>query len=197
MPGRKLYFISHPEVEINPDVPVTEWGLSEIGRERFNRFLQQSWVKSITAIYCSGEQKAIDSAMLLAAHLALSYQDVHELGENDRSSTGYLPAAEFEEVADQFFANAETSVRGWETACDAQRRIVDSVTNIIANDETRGNIAIVSHGAVGTLMYCHFNNIKIDRRWDQPGAGGGNYMIVENDAKGSCTRWQPIDVFGG
>lgn len=197
MPGRKLFFISHPEVEINPDVPVTEWGLSEIGRARFVRFLEQPWVNSITAIYCSQEQKAIDGAELLAAHLALSYQDVHELGENDRSSTGYLPATEFEEVADQFFANAETSVRGWETACDAQRRIVHSVADIIANDQTRGDIAIVSHGAVGTLLYCHFNNMKIDRRWDQPGAGGGNYMIVGMNAKGSCTRWQPIDIDAG
>ena len=120
---RHIYFITHPNVVISPDVPITQWPLSALGTQRMRQALRQPWVRDITAIYSSTEQKAIDGAAILADHLALDFTQVHALGENDRSSTGYLVLAEFEAVADQFFAEPEVSVRGWERAVDAQARI--------------------------------------------------------------------------
>jgi broad specificity phosphatase PhoE len=93
--------------------------------------------------------------------LGIGFEVMAELGENDRSATGFLPPEEFERVADQFFANPETSIRGWERAIDAQTRIVRAVERI----ESKGPTAIVSHGAVGTLLYCHLAGKPIDRRW--------------------------------
>jgi len=86
--------------------------------------LRQPWVREITAIYCSTEQKAIDGAAILSEFLGLPYTEVEALGENDRSSTGFLAPDEFERVADQFFAQPTASVRGWERAADAQARVV-------------------------------------------------------------------------
>ena len=193
MKSKYIYFISHPDVEIDANIPVTRWGLSDKGRARFQSFLSESLIANITSVYCSDEQKAIDGAQMLADHLDLNYQIIAELGENDRSSTGYLVAEEFEHVANQFFANPDTSVRGWETANDAQQRIVQAVTEIGACDQSDGSVAIISHGAVGTLLYCYLNNHRIDRRWDQPGTGGGNMLKIELGAVISCTWWQPID----
>jgi broad specificity phosphatase PhoE len=75
---------------------------------------------------------------------------------------GILPPEEFERVADQFFASPEVSVRGWERAIDAQSRIVQAVEGIAELDKTEGAVAIVSHGAVGTLLYCHLAGRPID-----------------------------------
>lgn len=72
--------------------------------------------------------------------------------ENDLSATGFLPPRKFERVADAFFAEPTVSVRGWERALDAQRRIVAEVQAIDGSDTTRGTVAIVSHGAVGALL---------------------------------------------
>src|SRR5918996_613042 len=144
---RQLYFITHPNVVISRDVPVPRWPLSELGLARMRKGLQQPWVKDITAVYCSTEQKAIDGARILADHLSIPFRQVEDLGENDRSSTGFLPPDEFERVADQFFANPEVSIRGWERAADAQARVVRAVEGLAP---TNGAIAIVSHGAVGT-----------------------------------------------
>jgi broad specificity phosphatase PhoE len=152
---RIVYFITHPEVVIDARVPVPRWPLSERGIERTRLMLKQPWIAQISSIYCSSEQKAIDGAIILADHLSLPINQVAELGENDRSATGFLPAQEFEAVADQFFAKPYQSVRGWETAVAAQRRIVATVDNIIAQDATTGAIAIVAHGGVGTLLLCH------------------------------------------
>ena len=94
-------------------------------------------------------------------------------------------------MADQFFAQPEVSVRGWETAVAAQQRIVKAVSLIDTKAKGTEPLAIVSHGAVGTLLYCYLNNLDISRRWDQPGSGGGNYIVI--DAGTSCSWWQPID----
>jgi len=191
---RKFIFISHPNVVVSKTVPVPQWPLSELGRARMRASLTQPWVNEISAVYCSTEQKAIDGAEILAQHLSHGFTTVHALGENDRSATGFLPPDEFEKVADQFFARPEESVRGWETAAAAQLRICSAVESIAATDTTTGTIAIVSHGAVGTLLYCHLAGEPISRRWDQPPNGGGNFYRFQLAPHQVFAWWAPIDV---
>ena len=102
--GCTFYFVSHPNVQVPPDVPVPEWPLSELGHSRMQACLRLPWVASINAIFGSPERKARDSAAHLTNHLSLPFVEMPDLQENDRSSTGYLPLQEFELVADAFFA---------------------------------------------------------------------------------------------
>ncbi len=217
-----FYFITHPNVVIDPQLPVPRWPLSERGRERMRLGLCQPWVAGLGAVYCSTEQKSIDAAQILAAHRGLDVVQVPALGENDRSATGYRPPPEFERLADRFFAEPQRSVEGWETAADAQARIVAAVADIAqahrddsalarqadpalgatthspGRPERRpGAVAIVSHGAVGTLLYCHLSGAAIDRRWDQPANGGGNYFAFSLLPPGVHGWWQAIDVTMG
>ncbi len=190
---RTLYFITHPNVVINREVPVPQWPLSELGRNRMKAGLRQPWMIDVTSIYCSTEQKAIDGAEIMANHLSLGYTQVHALGENDRTATGFLPSHEFEAVADEFFAKPSQSVRGWEKAADAQARVVDAVCSIAATDQSEGAIAIVAHGAVGTLLYCYLSGQAIARRWDQPPNSGGNYYAFEINPNRVYSWRQVID----
>lgn len=156
--------------------------------------LHLSWIQDISAVYCSHEQKAIDGAEILADHLGAPYVVTNGLQENDRSSTGYLESVEFENTADAFFSFPERSTRGWETAQAAQTRIVGTLSKINQEHSSNDPLAIVSHGAVGTLLYCYLSGIPIDRHWDQPGTGGGNYLKVQMSAEPVCTWWIPIDL---
>ncbi len=191
---RQLVFITHPNVVISADVPVPRWPLSERGRERMRLGLRQPWIADVAAIYCSDEQKAIDTAAIVAQHRGLPVHERAALGENDRSATGFLPPPEFERMADAFFARPEASVRGWERAIDAQRRIVAAVEAIVDADTSDGLIAIVSHGAVGTLLYCHLAGEPIDRRWDQPANGGGNFYRFSMTPPSVQGWWQAVDA---
>lgn len=155
--------------------------------------LQLPWIKNISAIYSSTEQKAIDGAEVLTKHLNLGFTKIEALGENDRSATGFLKSEEFEDTANEFFEFPTQSVRGWETAQAAQDRIVKAVSGIDKRHKGDGDIAIVSHGAVGTLLYCHYANKPINRRWDQPGNGGGNYLKLSLSPNLSCDWWKAID----
>lgn len=159
--------------------------------------LRLPWVASVGAIYSSAERKATDSAAHLAGKLSLPVNVIAELGENDRSSTGYLPPGEFEQLANQFFAQPHRSVKGWERAIDAQARVVAAARRISA--ETRGlsAVAVVSHGAVGTLLYCHLTQQPISRRFDQPRNGGGNYFPYSLSPPAAHSGWRAIDEHVG
>jgi len=155
--------------------------------------LDLPWVASVAAIFSSAERKATDSAAHLADHLSLPVTEVAELGENDRSSTGYLPAHEFEQVANAFFAEPHRSVRGWERAIDAQTRVVTAAHKISAATRGLAAVAIVSHGAVGTLLYCYLTQQPISRRFDQPPNGGGNYFSYALCPPRTYSWWRAID----
>ncbi len=191
---RELVLITHPDVLISPDVPVPQWPLSERGRERMHIGLRQPWVVEVSAVYCSTEQKARDGAAILAEHRGLPVTEIEALGENDRSATGFLAPPEFERMADAFFAQPTVSVRGWERAMDAQTRIVNAVLALAGADTSTGLIAIVSHGAVGTLLYCHLAGHAIARKWDQPPNRGGNFFRFSLEPVGVAAWWQAIDA---
>lgn len=192
--NRTVRFITHPDVLIDPTVPVPEWPLSPRGRERMVRALARPWVGGVRAVWCSTERKARDGAEILAAHLGLPVSELADLGENDRSATGYLPRAEFEAVADLFFAHPDESVRGWERAVDAQRRIVGAVEAVLAASAgCGGDIAIVAHGGVGTLLLCHLGGLPIGRRHDQPPNNGGNHFAFDAATRRLLHGWRAID----
>ena len=190
---RSVYFITHSNVVIDPSVAVPKWPLSRRGTERMEALLAQPWVEGIGAIYCSTEQKAIDGAEILARHLSIGHQVSEELGEIDRSSTGYLPRDEFQATMDAFFANPERSIRGWETARQAQECILRAVEEVMEYDQSDGDIAIVSHGAVGALYLCHLKNRPISGDESQPGSDGGNFYCFDVQSRALQHGWVPID----
>ena len=165
-----LFFVSHPEVVVDPTVPVERWHLAPSGIERMRRFSGQDALSGLTDIWASTETKAIEAAGILAGRWGLGVQVLAELGENDRRATGFLPPAEFETVADAFFAQPQDSVRGWERAVDAQSRILGAVRGIVQRHKG-GDLAILAHGAVGTLLLCALAGRPISRAEDQPFQG--------------------------
>ena len=149
------YAITHPEVDVDPAVPVPQWGLSPAGRARVEQLLRLPWTRTLVRVVSSTETKAVQTARALAGPLGLPVLTDPELGENDRSATGFVPPAEFEQLADAFFARPEDSVHGWERAVEG----------------AAGDVAVVAHGGVGTLLWCRLAGVRVDRRHDQPGQG--------------------------
>jgi broad specificity phosphatase PhoE len=188
-----IYFITHPDVVIDPAIPVPQWPLSERGQGRMRCLLNQAWVAHVAAIYCSTEQKAVDGAAILSEALGMPFRRVAALGENDRSATGYLPQAEFEATVEAFFGRPRESIRGWERALDAQARIVRAVVHIASTAPGTGPIAVVSHGGVGALLLCHLKGGPISRTEEQPGASGGHYFLFHMPTGTLVHGWQPIE----
>jgi broad specificity phosphatase PhoE len=154
------------------------------------------WVRGVHRIFASNERKAREAAQLLADGLGLDdYGVIANLGENDRSATGFLSKDEFETTANAFFTRPQESVRGWEPAADAQARIIGAVDEVLSQTPAHDNIAIVGHGGTGTLLYCHLAGLPIDRQYDQPSTNGGNWFAFDRTSRKLLyDGWQSIDT---
>lgn len=188
-------YITHPQVRVDPDVPVPRWGLSEVGRRRAEAAAAQPWARSLGRIVSSDETKAIEMATILADAAGVPVEIIEGAHENDRSATGFLPPPEFEKAADWFFAHAEESFHGWERAIDAQARIVSVVKGVLADHDATVPIAFVGHGGVGTLLRCHLAALPIGRIHDQPANGGGNIHAFRLRDLRPLSGWAPIETF--
>ncbi len=187
-----MVFVTHPEVVIDPAVPVPDWSLSERGFARMRGFCEHGFVQRLTTVFSSAEKKARDCGEVVAERLGLVNRIDERLGENDRSATGYLPRDAFITVARQFFAHPEESVSGWERAVDAQRRIVAAVRDIA--DRCRGeNVAIMSHGGVATLLMCHLQRQPISLSLKPPVPEGGCYFVVDTVRFALIHGWLAVE----
>ncbi|MGH6616604.1 histidine phosphatase family protein [Sphingomonas sp.] len=191
------YYLSHPQVRVDPAIPVPDWGLSDAGRERLSALAGREWLASVRRIVSSGERKAIETAEILAPLTGATVELVAAMHENDRSATGFLPPDEFEATANQFFAQPAQSVRGWERAIDAQARIARAVRRSLADRADDETVLFVGHGGVGTLLKCAIAGDPIDRRHDQAAAGGhpggGNVHAFEADLSASRFGWTAME----
>ncbi|MFG1372872.1 histidine phosphatase family protein [Xanthobacter oligotrophicus] len=190
-------YLTHPEVAVDPAVPVPRWGLSEVGRARTRAFAACADLSPYRRIVSSTEVKAQETAALLAEALGLPVEVAEGMEENDRSVTGYLPEAQFQQMADAFFARPNESVRGWERAQDAQARIVAAVTRTLAElqDHRQVPVLFVGHGGVGTLLLCHLAGYPISRIHDQPPVGGGCWFRAGAEARPD--RWRTMEGRAG
>jgi broad specificity phosphatase PhoE len=192
-----LIFITHPEVVIDPHQPITEWPLNPSGRARMGLFVDLLAGRNVTAVYASTECKATDGAAIVAERMGLSYRTHEDLGENDRSSTGFIAPPEFWEVVREFFGRPHESIRGWERAIDAQTRIVNAVSRILRKDETSGDMVIVSHGAVGCLLTAHLQAVEIGQESRPQHPGGGCFIVIDRESFTLMQDWRAIeDGFG-
>ena len=189
-------YITHPQVQIDPLVPVPRWGLSDLGRARASATARLEWVGALKRIISSDETKATETADILAAGIGIAVEIAHDMGENDRSATGFLPPPAFEAAADWFFAHPQESYRGWERAIDAQSRIAAAVDRILETHDPALPIAFVGHGGVGTLLKCHLGNRDLSRSEDQP-AGGGNLFAFRLADRTLACDWTAMEEWRG
>ena len=188
------YYLTHPQVEIEPERPVPLWRLSRVGRARVEAMLDRQWLRTLGRIASSAETKAVETAALLAARLHLPVEVEEDMGENDRSSTGFIPPEKFDAAADSFFAEPEKSWRGWERAIDAADRIEAAATRVL-KDAVKP-VLMVGHGGVGTLLKCRIAGQPIARDRDQP-PGGGNIFAFGIASGRLLCDWTPMESFEG
>ncbi|MBL0922492.1 MAG: NAD-dependent epimerase/dehydratase family protein, partial [Phycisphaerales bacterium] len=121
------------QVVQDPNVPVPRWGLSPKGRERAERFANHAMARAARRIISSNETKAMELAGAISAVSGVRVESGENFGENDRTSTGFVPPERFEALADAFFARPEVSTEGWERAIDAQARVFGAFEDALAD----------------------------------------------------------------
>lgn len=185
------YYLSHPQVIIDPSKSVPNWSLSPEGRTRLQGALEGDWHCNIGTIWSSTEIKALETAEFFARAKGLDVHTAVQMGENDRSATGYLDEEAFEQARIAFFQRPNESYRGWETARDAQKRIMRAI-KIARLKQDRHDVLFCGHGAVGSLLMTALADETICLENDQP-PGGGNVFAFDLNTNELLFRWVPLE----
>ena len=85
--------ITHPDVVIDPSVPIPDWPLNERGQARMRAMISHPWAKGVRRIFASNERKARDAAQILADGLGLSGYVRSAEGSSAVVNFVYLPMA--------------------------------------------------------------------------------------------------------
>lgn len=188
-------YVTHPEVVLDAAQPPTRWHLSARGRERAATFARSAAMAPVRLLIASPETKTMETAHLLAAGGAevVAGEDTYE---NVRTSTGVIPAPEFELLLDALYARPDESANGWETLRATETRIVAAVRDLCDRFAARAPLAFVGHGTVGTLLKCHLAARTPVRDEDQrrmADPGGGNVFAFSLPDMRLLSDWLPME----
>ena len=123
----KLCFITHPMVNIDSQVPINKWSISDDGWEQVKSLAREQFWKDVDIIFASTEQKANKAAEFWSKKFNIPLKIVEGIQEIDRSSTGMLPEEEFWKQVDGFYARPSERVRGWESANECLERMIRTI----------------------------------------------------------------------
>jgi hypothetical protein len=56
-----VLFVTHPDVVVDPDVPVSRWRLSDWGVARMRVFVASPMIEGVREVWASTETKAIEA----------------------------------------------------------------------------------------------------------------------------------------
>jgi broad specificity phosphatase PhoE len=183
----KLYYITHPEVKIDPQIAIEDWNLSQIGRTKAINISKEPFWKDIDLIITSPEMKAQTTAKIISEKTKVPVIKKDCLAEFDRSSTGFLKYEKYMEYMNKFYTTPDQSIDGWETALDAQTRIINCIDEFI-KDEKYNNIAVIGHGATATLYKCFIKQIAPS--FDEDPKAQGKYFVVDLDSNTLVSDWK-------
>jgi len=142
-----LYLVRHGCTQPDPGTAPALWPLSAAGRAETARLAAHPCWAEMAGFYASPEEKAIETARLLAAPYGQALTILPDLREVERGSA-FL--ADYDTAVRECFARPDESVHGWERAVDAGRRVAGCLEQISvrAGDHP---VAVVSHGLALTL----------------------------------------------
>ncbi|MDO8487240.1 MAG: histidine phosphatase family protein [Candidatus Curtissbacteria bacterium] len=186
----KLIFITHPAVDVDPTIPINQWHVSKDGQKQIDNLLTLPFWSEVDVIYSSQEGKALNTANKIKSHFdhlkSPAPEGTFDLHEIDRSATGVLPKDVYDKAIEEFYLYPNKSYKGWETANAAKERIFKVVSQII-DDNPNKTVAIVGHGATGTLLACQIK--KIEPSFAEDPHTNGCIMVYDWDEKTILSPW--------
>lgn len=146
--------LRHGETQFTREKTNHEWSLSQKGVSQVIEVAETGCFDDIDVIVSSMEEKALQTAMIIANRVQKEISVNFDLGEHDRRNSGFLEQNEFNETIQYAFNNMNQSKRRWETTKDALERFTNAVNEIDSKHED-SNILVVSHGTVLSLYFAN------------------------------------------
>lgn len=136
-----IALVRHGATSIDPETPPHLWKLSNEGRDAVGELAKQLEGWRASAVVCSPEPKARETAQLIAAHDNIRIDE--DLREQGLGQIPFLSAEAFDKAITQFFDTPDVAVLGSESASAAAQRMDRTLRRI-----ERAPAIVVSHGRI-------------------------------------------------
>lgn len=161
----KLLLVRHSQPDIDPARNAKLWNLSERGRELCIPLIEKLAPFNPNVIVSSKQQKAWETAKILAQYLKLPIKIEMGLHEHERGNEPFLDSPEeFQNKIRELFLHPHNLIYGAETASEALERYSTAIHKVVIEHPTQ-NIVIVSHGTVMSLFVAQHNPIETYEFW--------------------------------
>jgi broad specificity phosphatase PhoE len=168
--------VKHSLPKIVPELPANLWHLSDEGRLRCKTLAERLSIRRPDVIVTSLEPKAAETGKIVANILGKPFETAEGLHEHDRSNVGFSKSkGQFEAQVALFFENPASLVLGKETADETHRRFSKAVASVVERHPS-GNIAIVAHGTVITLLVTRTTGLQPFPFWR--GLGLPSFVVL-------------------
>lgn len=144
-PGR-LILVKHGKPAIAPDVPRSQWTLSDQGRTDAVALAGKLAPFAPRALFASPERKAHDTALAMGEVLGLSVTVDDDLSEHRADQNPFVSQAEIEALIERALRDPDNLVMGEETGAAARARFAAAIGRIDAAGE--GTTIVVAHGRI-------------------------------------------------
>ncbi|TFG13221.1 histidine phosphatase family protein [Candidatus Thorarchaeota archaeon] len=165
MGSQNQIFLRHAETQIDSNIPVSQWALTESGRYRARKLSASEDFPQYREVYSSKEPKAIATAQPFADRIHVELRTLRGLGELDRAATYTQSTVQYNLMVRAALTDRGRSIMAWETAEDALMRFSNAVDDIISDPEAN-DVLIVSHGIVLTLYFAKLVG-KLDNAFER------------------------------
>jgi len=156
----KFVFIRHSKTQIDPNVPILLWGLSENGIELAKNLSQNEIFKKIKVIYSSLQTKALETSVLICKPNLIPIKTDNRLTE----VTSFTGPFEFDDVVHtknihDYHKGLIDRINGGETKSEALARFNTALTEISVTESSADYVGIVSHGNMLALFSTQYQDI--------------------------------------
>lgn len=156
----EIIFIRHSKTEIDPQVPISNWGLSEEGVELAKRFSTNESVQQLDVLYTSFQTKALETAVLLAKPNGIPIKADNGLTEVSSFTGPFEPNFEqYEQGVKDYYAKKIERISNGESIDEAVERFNRTLLSIVAAEQGKNKIGIITHANIVTLFSSQYMDI--------------------------------------
>lgn len=138
-----LYLLRHADSTSSPDLPESDWPLSERGEKQARDLVEQLAGSRIDALYSSPYQRAVETVRPLAEDRDLSIRTDDRLRERILTDR-WLD--DHQQVLRRVWEDFTLTLPGGESSAECQRRVVEAVNDLRARHGADECVLVCSHG---------------------------------------------------
>lgn len=150
--------IRHAKSKVDPEVPITLWGLILDGIESADRLAQQEGIKNLDVIYSSYQTKAIETMLHLAQPNCLPMRAHEGLAEISSFTKKFYGGQQYEDNIRDFYADSLARTEDGATIEEALTRFKAALDAIANSNSDKQNVGIVTHGYVLSFFTARYTN---------------------------------------